>query len=70
MGKAGQSLLMLALNQVSQFYNHKSTSLIWSQNSVQAVCFFFFLGSVFDFIIISLWIHYVLLKKAADQLET
>lgn len=61
---------MLALNQVSQFYNHKSTSLIWSQNSVQAVCFFFFLGSVFDFIIISLWIHYVLLKKAADQLET
>lgn len=61
---------MLALNQVTQFYNHKSTSLIWSQNSVQAVYYFFFLGSVFDFIIISLWIHYVLLKKAADQLET
>lgn len=34
---------MLALNQVSQFYNHKSTSLIWSQNSVQAVYYFFFL---------------------------
>lgn len=34
---------MLALNQVTQFYNQKSTSLIWSQNSVQAVYYFFFL---------------------------